>query len=999
MSPETATPWVGFLLALAAKGTVILLMASIATLLMRGASAANRHLVWTTAVLGVLLLPFASPLLPRFEVGVPFSVPSSVSTEPSNAYVGSRTAAPRAAEGLAAGGTPAIRPTVRSESSARGGTIRSGSGSGRNQAPAGGAGAVAAPSSRIVESSGSVDAAPSWVDAAPPRPGWSVILVAMWMGGVLFGLGRIATGIVRLRWLERTAAPLTTGPLFDRLNALSNRLDLRRSPRLLRGDDGTIPMTWGAHRSAIILPADAETWEPWRIDAVLTHELGHIVRRDYLAQMAAHVACALHWFNPLAWVAANRMRIEREHACDDLVVRQGHEASSYAHELVELARSLRATPAAATVGICFARPNRLRDRLLALMDETRDRRPLTRATALKVGGLAVILSLPLAALAAVPAETGAAPGTRPPTATTTAGMPTAAMDKARVTDQTDASATVGEDSSGPTSLELPGLASPRGSGRAGFDLTTVAELGFESPLAIGPAPTVIRASQQQQARVLCNPSDGESESHIHQSSNDVITISAEYGDCRSEVRVEGDLVFNEDFTAVTRVSNGGLLRFDVRRPGTRHRLEIERGPAGGPKYDWSVNGNGQPFDAAAERWLAEVLLDFFRSTSYKSAERAAWIIGQQGPEGLLAEVEQMWAGHAQARYLEVLLEDRSLSQGQVRRAIEVAAANIESDHALGEVLQTAAENHSFDAATRGEFIAAAATIESDHTHGQVLATALGRGDLTQENLEALLESAITGIESDHTMSEILIGLAERYALEPRLRAPFLRAAATLESDHNQGEVYQVVLGQDGLGSAELAAVLEASGTIQSDHTLSQLLISATAHDLGDATLRSAFLEAAGSIESDHSLGEVLSAAMSLEGLSDGDLASILSFAATIGSDHTLGNLLIEIADRRPSGPAVRSAYLEAARSIEGDHNLGLALESFIELDLEDRQLIATLEVARLIESDHSLSSLLIEVSRQYAIEGGVREAFLRTLDTIESEHSHNRVAAALLDRP
>jgi hypothetical protein len=47
--------------------------------------------------------------------------------------------------------------------------------------------------------------------------------------------------------------------------------------------------------------------------------------------MLAHLACALYWFNPLVWVAARRLRIERELACDDCALEVGMWASDYAN--------------------------------------------------------------------------------------------------------------------------------------------------------------------------------------------------------------------------------------------------------------------------------------------------------------------------------------------------------------------------------------------------------------------------------------------------------------------------------------------------------------------------------------------------------------------------------------------------------------------------------------------------------------------------------------------
>ncbi|MEO5814153.1 MAG: M56 family metallopeptidase [Gemmatimonadaceae bacterium] len=45
-------------------------------------------------------------------------------------------------------------------------------------------------------------------------------------------------------------------------------------------------------------------------------------RLDALTQLAGQLALALFWFDPLVWVANRRMQLEREHACDDYVLRR-----------------------------------------------------------------------------------------------------------------------------------------------------------------------------------------------------------------------------------------------------------------------------------------------------------------------------------------------------------------------------------------------------------------------------------------------------------------------------------------------------------------------------------------------------------------------------------------------------------------------------------------------------------------------------------------------------
>ena len=79
----------------------------------------------------------------------------------------------------------------------------------------------------------------------------------------------------------------------------------------------TMPLTWGLFRPVIVLPSGAEHWPEDRRRIVLSHELAHIARHDWLLQICAELVRALYWFHPLAWLAAARLRQESERACDD----------------------------------------------------------------------------------------------------------------------------------------------------------------------------------------------------------------------------------------------------------------------------------------------------------------------------------------------------------------------------------------------------------------------------------------------------------------------------------------------------------------------------------------------------------------------------------------------------------------------------------------------------------------------------------------------------------
>ena len=234
----------------------------------------------------------------------------------------------------------------------------------------------------------------------------AVLLWSIYVCGVVVLLGRMALA-------ERAAHRLVTRgePVDDpRWRALLDRsaraIGCPRPVALIRSDDCAMPMAIGTWRPAIVVPSFADEWSEDRRQAVLRHELAHIARRDCLTQALASLATALYWPHPGSWWAAARLRAERELACDDRVLSAGSPARDYASHLLEIAHALghRRVPA---LGVTMARPNQLEGRLLAVIDDTRNRRVLNvRQQALVIAIVGAVL-VPVAALRAVPAKSPA----------------------------------------------------------------------------------------------------------------------------------------------------------------------------------------------------------------------------------------------------------------------------------------------------------------------------------------------------------------------------------------------------------------------------------------------------------------------------------------------------------------------------------------------------------------------------------------------------------------
>ena len=179
----------------------------------------------------------------------------------------------------------------------------------------------------------------------------SVLLLVLWFAGAIVALARLLAGHAHLWWMERHADPITDPAWLELAGRVADQLRfaVRRAGgtartsvvRLLRCRRQTMPVCWGVRRPSLLLPADADAWPAERRRIVLLHELAHAKRRDCLTQLLAQVAVAVHWFNPLVWLAVRHLRTERERACDDLVLVAGGSAPDYADHLLDIARAFR----------------------------------------------------------------------------------------------------------------------------------------------------------------------------------------------------------------------------------------------------------------------------------------------------------------------------------------------------------------------------------------------------------------------------------------------------------------------------------------------------------------------------------------------------------------------------------------------------------------------------------------------------------------------------------
>jgi TonB family protein len=208
--------------------------------------------------------------------------------------------------------------------------------------------------------------------------GWPIseVLMTIWAIGAAMLILRIAIGYWTLARLLRTATP------FD-INAT------RAMPVFFA--DISVPVVSGFFRPVILLPRSAESWTTAHRNAALQHECQHVERNDLWTMLIGHLACAIYWFHPLAWVLARRSRHEQELACDDAVLASGLEPAAYAEALVAAARELTSTK---LIGCHMLTRRNLKSRIARLFDSSLARIPsragLRKAVVASVAAVAII---------------------------------------------------------------------------------------------------------------------------------------------------------------------------------------------------------------------------------------------------------------------------------------------------------------------------------------------------------------------------------------------------------------------------------------------------------------------------------------------------------------------------------------------------------------------------------------------------------------------------------
>lgn len=162
-------------------------------------------------------------------------------------------------------------------------------------------------------------------------------IIYTWAIGMFFFLIRILIGLNFTKNLYKSSRKIEQGWINNMLQNLKEKafyyswIDIRETIKI------NSPSVSGWLKPCIYFPVGLiNQISPSEAEAILAHELAHILRNDYIINIFQSVIEAFFYFHPAIWWISANIRNERENASDDLAIQIIGDKIKYAKSLVYL---------------------------------------------------------------------------------------------------------------------------------------------------------------------------------------------------------------------------------------------------------------------------------------------------------------------------------------------------------------------------------------------------------------------------------------------------------------------------------------------------------------------------------------------------------------------------------------------------------------------------------------------------------------------------------------
>ncbi|WP_231463137.1 M56 family metallopeptidase [Pedobacter sp. Leaf132] len=163
------------------------------------------------------------------------------------------------------------------------------------------------------------------------------VVVVFYIIGIALQLFVIIKGYNKLARFKKEKLSLVPDAWNDIFQKVTSNLKINKTIKFHLSSIVNVPLVIGYLKPIVLFPvALVNELDSDQVEAILIHELSHIRRNDFLLNLIKTAIETFLFFNPFVWMAGRFIHIEREHACDDLVLKLTGKPLNYAHALLKL---------------------------------------------------------------------------------------------------------------------------------------------------------------------------------------------------------------------------------------------------------------------------------------------------------------------------------------------------------------------------------------------------------------------------------------------------------------------------------------------------------------------------------------------------------------------------------------------------------------------------------------------------------------------------------------
>ena len=167
---------------------------------------------------------------------------------------------------------------------------------------------------------------------------WAVAVFAVWIAIAAVVMFRFAVGIWKLRRLRRNCLPIAASDRYRALHDVVAGFAGTRSVSLCTSKHVRVPTAIGFFKPLIVFPEwSLQELTTEELKVILLHEFAHLRRMDDWTNLAQQLVRTVFFFHPAVIWIEKRLSLEREMACDDVVLAETGNPGAYAECLVKLA--------------------------------------------------------------------------------------------------------------------------------------------------------------------------------------------------------------------------------------------------------------------------------------------------------------------------------------------------------------------------------------------------------------------------------------------------------------------------------------------------------------------------------------------------------------------------------------------------------------------------------------------------------------------------------------